>query len=196
MWVAKAEWNHLDCQQELFFWSVLQIWHTNPQFESVWDLRRKASAWCCLMKEDMLKRFSKEYMTCKRFMGVFHEIQVLVKLFHQHWNTERSRLCSCCGIGGNSVRLSRWLIHDLHNIFILCLFLSRCEGEDNQKFFTQWSLQLHLPATQQRGQHTVCWRSGDPLRSQPHWPQRHQATKKCRSPASLLYCIIYSILYQ
>lgn len=75
----------------------------------------------------------------------------------------------------------------------LCLFMSRCEGEDNQKFLSRRSLQLYLSAPQQRRQHAVPWSQGDPLRSQPHWYQCSQATEKCKSQASVNRSIVCCI---
>ncbi len=74
------------------------------------------------------------------------------------------------------VRLS----HGLNPLSLLCLFLFRCEGEDNEKFFRRRRLQLYFYPPQWWRQHAVRRRAGDSLCSEPHWYQRSQATEKCK----------------
>lgn len=73
----------------------------------------------------------------------------------------------------------------MSDMFYVFLFLFRCKREDNQKFFSQWGLQLHHSPPQQRRQHAVCWCPRDTLCSQPQWHQWSQVTEKCKSQVSV-----------
>lgn len=78
---------------------------------------------------------------------------------------------------------SAWTLMN-HTVCIF-LFVFRCEGEDNQKFFSQRGLQLYHCPPQQRRQHAVCRCPGDTLCSEPHWYQFSQVPKTCKSQASV-----------